>query len=115
MPHPNGGHEVNFPNEFTHPDYRVISFVADIPLRVDKLISDLDDPALNRFGKLVFIPAEFQLFDEASYANNESGPASHSAYKDRQKEQVWKRLFSDDELERPEEMPMLSPSAQDRR
>lgn len=81
-----------FENEFTHPDYRVLSFVADIPLRIDRLLEDIDDPSTRRLGSLVFIPAEFQLYDSKSWQANESGPANHELYKKRQKEQVWKRI-----------------------
>lgn len=79
-------------NEFTHPQYRVTSFVADIPLRIHKLMEDLHDPALEQFGKLVFIPAEFQIYDMKSYSANEEGPANHDLYKERQKVEVWQRL-----------------------
>jgi uncharacterized protein (TIGR04552 family) len=83
-----------FENEFTHPEYKVLSFVADIPLRIDRLLGDIDDASTLKLGNLVFIPAEFQLYDAVTWQNNESGPASHELYKERQKDQVWGRLLA---------------------
>ena len=83
-------------NEFTHPQFRVISFVADIPHRVDRLLEDIDDPALLEYGKLVFIPVEFQIFDSSTWKENERGPANHESYKARQRAEVWRRLIGPD-------------------
>ncbi len=80
-------------NEFTHPQFHVISFVADIPHRVDRLLEDLHDPALLEFGKIVFIPVEFQIFDLKTWEENERGPANHESYKARQRAEVWRRLI----------------------
>jgi uncharacterized protein (TIGR04552 family) len=83
-------------NPFSHRDFRVISMVVDTPVRVD----DLADPAsrrlLTKFGHIVFVPTEFQLFDKASYFLNESGPAAHELYKNRQVTEVISRLFKGD-------------------
>ncbi|MBM4371604.1 MAG: TIGR04552 family protein, partial [Deltaproteobacteria bacterium] len=87
-------------NEFTHPQFRVISFVADIPHRVDRLLEGIDDPTLSEYGKLVFVPAEFQLFDLRTWEANEEGPANHEAYKARQRAEVWRRLMGPDPLEK---------------
>jgi uncharacterized protein (TIGR04552 family) len=85
-------------NPFSHREFRVISFVVDVPIRVD----DLADPAsrrlLTKFGHIVFVPTEFQIFDKASYFLNESGPAAHDLYKARQISEVIKRLFKGDEV-----------------
>jgi len=81
------------PNPFSHREFRVISLVVDTPVRVD----DLTDPAsrrlLTKFGHIVFIPTEFQIFDKASYFLNESGPAAHAQYKARQIREVISRLY----------------------
>lgn len=80
-------------NPFSHEDFRVVSLVSDSPVRVD----DLADPASRRlvtkFGHMVLIPTEFQIFDKASYFLNESGPASHEFYKSRQIREVIARLY----------------------
>ncbi len=83
-------------NEFTHPQFRVISFVADIPHRVDRLLEEFDDPSLLEFGKIVFIPVEFQIFDLRTWEENERGPANHESYKSRQRAEVWRRLIGPD-------------------
>jgi uncharacterized protein (TIGR04552 family) len=84
-------------NRFTHREFRVISFVVDVPLRVDDLIDQTAQRQLSRFGHVVFIPTEFQVFDRASYFLNESGPAAHSHYKERQVQEVIKRLYASEE------------------
>jgi len=80
-------------NPFSHKDFRVISLVVDIPIRVDDLPDPALRPLLTKFGHLVFIPTEFQIFDKASYFLNESGPAAHDHYKARQIREVIARLY----------------------
>ncbi len=81
-------------NEFSHRDYKVINFIADIPLRVQDIIERSNLMMLSRFGNTVFIPTEFQIFDTASHFLNESGPAAHSHYKGRQVSEVISRLYA---------------------
>lgn len=80
-------------NPFSHRDFRVISFVADLPIRVDDLTHPAARRLLTKFGHIVFIPTEFQIFDKASYFLNESGPAAHQHYKARQISEVIARLY----------------------
>ncbi|MBZ0238599.1 MAG: TIGR04552 family protein [Deltaproteobacteria bacterium] len=83
-------------NEFSGPEYRIINFVADLPLRLERLVPNLelgpDD------SHVVFVLTEFQVADKATALSNESGPQSHEAYKARQHERVRARLLreSDD-------------------
>ncbi len=84
-------------NPFSHRDFRVISMVVDIPVRVDDLADAASRRLLTKFGHIVFIPTEFQIFDKASYFLNESGPAAHEHYKARQVTEVIKRLYRGDE------------------
>lgn len=79
-------------NPFSHKEFRVISMVVDIPIRVGDLTDPALRPLLTKFGHLVFIPTEFQIFDKASYFLNESGPAAHHLYKARQIREVIARL-----------------------
>lgn len=81
-------------NEFSHRDYKVIHFVADIPVRVQDIIEKFNLMMLSRFGNTVFVPTEFQVFDTASHFLNEAGPAAHSLYKSRQVREVISRLYS---------------------
>jgi uncharacterized protein (TIGR04552 family) len=78
-------------NEFSGPEYRIINFVADLPLRVERLLSRAELPPEN--VHVVFVLTEFQIADKASALRNESGASSHEAYKVRQNERVRMRLF----------------------
>ena len=84
--------EVPF-NEFSGPEYRIINFVADLPLRLERLIPKHEmTPEL---AHVVFVLTEFQVCDKATAQRNESGASSHDAYKQRQHERVRMRLFRD--------------------
>jgi uncharacterized protein (TIGR04552 family) len=84
--------EVPF-NEFSGPEYRIINFVADLPLRLERLIPKHEmTPELSH---VVFVLTEFQVCDKATAIRNESGASSHEAYKQRQHERVRLRLFRD--------------------
>src|SRR6476660_6308409 len=71
--------------EFSGPGYRVINFVSDLPVRIDKyLCRRPDDPMFAEYGTIVFVLTEFQIIDSRTAENNESGENSHDKYKDRQ-------------------------------
>ncbi|HEU4732727.1 MAG TPA: TIGR04552 family protein [Kofleriaceae bacterium] len=78
-------------NEFSGPDYRIINFVADLPLRIDRLLPRAEIPPDE--SHVVFVLTEFQIADKATALRNESGSSSHEAYKARQNERVRMRLF----------------------
>jgi uncharacterized protein (TIGR04552 family) len=78
-------------NEFSGPEYRIVNFVADLPLRVDRLLSRAEAPPDNTH--VVFVLTEFQIADKVTAKRNESGASSHEAYKTRQTERVRLRLF----------------------
>ena len=80
-------------NEFSGPEYRIINFVADLPLRIDRLIPRAEMPP--EISHVVFVLTEFQIADKATSVRNESGASSHEAYKARQHERVRMRLFRD--------------------
>ncbi|HSK05821.1 MAG TPA: TIGR04552 family protein [Kofleriaceae bacterium] len=80
-------------NEFSGPEYRIINFVADLPLRVDKLLPQREIPP--DLSHVIFVLTEFQIADKATAMQNESGTSSHEAYKARQHERVRMRLFRD--------------------
>jgi uncharacterized protein (TIGR04552 family) len=80
-------------NEFSGPEYRIVNFVADLPLRLERLIPKTEvSPELSH---VVFVLTEFQVCDKATAIRNESGASSHEAYKARQHERVRMRLFRD--------------------
>lgn len=81
-------------NEFSGPAYRVVNFVADLPIRMDSYLermNDVDhiDP---EFGNIVFVLTEFQVIDAETARHNEMGENSHEAYKARQHDRVKARL-----------------------
>ncbi|MBV8758785.1 MAG: TIGR04552 family protein [Deltaproteobacteria bacterium] len=80
-------------NEFSGPEYRIVNFVADLPLRLERLISRAELPP--ELSHVVFVLTEFQVCDKATSVRNESGASSHDAYKARQHERVRMRLFRD--------------------
>jgi uncharacterized protein (TIGR04552 family) len=82
-------------NEFSGPEYRIINFVADLPLRVERLLPKNEIPA--DLAHVVFVLTEFQVADKHSAHLNESGASSHEAYKARQAERVRMRLFRDED------------------
>ncbi len=81
-------------NEFSGPGYRVINFVADLPVRMDRFLCRTpDDPLFSESGTIVFVLTEFQIIDARTAENNESGENSHEKYKERQMTRVKQRLM----------------------
>jgi uncharacterized protein (TIGR04552 family) len=81
-------------NEFSGPGYRVINFVADLPVRMDKyLCRTPDDPLFTENGTIVFVLTEFQIIDARTAEHNEAGENSHERYKERQFARVKARLM----------------------
>jgi uncharacterized protein (TIGR04552 family) len=79
-------------NRFSAPTYRVIQFVTDVPVRVPPHLMDLAPPGSENLGPIVYMLCEFQVLDAESEAANETGEASHDAYKQRQRAAVFRRL-----------------------
>jgi len=78
-------------NEFSGANFRVINFIADLPVRVDGLVP-ADQLDAER-GNVVFVLAEFQLIDVTTAALNEEGESSHASYKNRQHARVRERML----------------------
>jgi uncharacterized protein (TIGR04552 family) len=78
-------------NQFSGRDFRVLNFVADVPVRIDELLPPLD-PMADELGSVVFALVEFQVLDAGTARQNELGEASHERYKRRQLKQVLRRL-----------------------
>jgi len=83
-------------NPATAKNFRMIGFVVDLPVRVDALISPEQRLPYTALGHLLYVTLEIQLFDEASYDQNQHGDANHEAYKQRQLASVAKRLWGAD-------------------
>src|SRR5664279_1483969 len=81
-------------NEFSGPSYRVVNFVADLPVRIDKHLGlASDDPLFSDTGNVVFVLTEFQIVDVRTSRANEQGENSHERYKERQVTRVRGRLM----------------------
>lgn len=81
-------------NEFSGPEYKIINFVADLPLRLESLVDPETIP--EESGHVVFVLTEFQLADRSTAQYNEQGESSHDAYKNRQHDRVRMRLWRGD-------------------
>ncbi len=80
-------------NEFSGKGYRVINFVADLPIRMDpQTISLVPSEDGRDLGDIIFVLTEFQIVDVETAKTNELGDSSHTAYKARQHERVKQRL-----------------------
>ena len=85
---------VGVANEFSGPSYRVVNFVADLPVRIDKHLNlPADDPLFADTGSVVFVLTEFQIVDLQTSQANEQGENSHERYKERQATRVKARLM----------------------
>ena len=81
----------NVTNEFSGQGFRLLNFIADLPVRVDSLVP----PVSVHDGQLcvVFVTAEFQVMDQQTADANEQGENSHAQYKHRQHQHVRVRLL----------------------
>ncbi len=84
-------------NQFSASGFRMINFVADIPVRVDDLVDRVRDHQVSD-GSVVFLLTEFQLMDAATAENNNNGDNDHELYKERQHARVFERLTADPSL-----------------
>jgi uncharacterized protein (TIGR04552 family) len=81
-------------NEFSGPSYRVINFVADLPVRMENFLCRAPgDPLFSESGSVVFVLTEFQIVDVRTATANEAGENSHERYKQRQMNRVRARLM----------------------
>lgn len=78
-------------NEFSGQSFRLLNFIADLPVRVDTLLP----PGARAEGRhcVVFVTAEFQIMDKSTAEANEQGDNSHTQYKHRQHQHVRVRLL----------------------
>jgi uncharacterized protein (TIGR04552 family) len=97
-------------NEFSGPSYRVINFVADLPVRMESFLCRAPgDPLFAESGSVVFVLTEFQIVDARTAASNEAGENSHERYKERQMNRVRARLMHGMK-EKEEDAPAPPPS-----
>ena len=80
-------------NPFSASKFRMISLVFDLPLRLDEILQLAGRKQKSIFASVVFQLVELQMFDKATFEENEKGESSHEAYKNRQKWKVIDRLI----------------------
>jgi uncharacterized protein (TIGR04552 family) len=105
---PEDGRHILAPNEFSGPGYRVVNFVADLPVRLDDFLCQVGGE--EDYGQIVFVMTEFQLIDRKTAEQNEQGENSHERYKERQKARVRMRLTRGLPVERTPTAPDGAPT-----
>ena len=78
-------------NEFSGKEYKIINFVADLPVRLSTVFDGTPPP--HQESHVLFVLTEFQLCDRQTAEANEQGEASHDEYKERQHRRVRQRLM----------------------
>ena len=79
-------------NRFSGSGYRILNFVADVPIRLDAFLPSPEKDDRPRKGRIALALCEFQICDEEQAVTNEQGENSHDRYKQRQRDVVLKRL-----------------------
>jgi len=80
-------------NLHSSPRYRVVHWVADMPLRIDDFAGAYNTDGINPVPRpIIYVRAEVQILDRRTHRINERGHASHRRYKARQSEFVARRL-----------------------
>jgi uncharacterized protein (TIGR04552 family) len=79
-------------NRFSGSTYRILNFVADVPIRLDAFLPPVEYDDRTRRGRITLATCEFQIADVKQAAENERGENSHDRYKQRQRDVVLKRL-----------------------
>ncbi len=79
-------------NEFSSDDFRIINFIAEVPVRLDQLPSQAGRRFDPKIGRIVYVKAELQVVDVETARRNEFGLNSHDAYKRRQHRAAEQRL-----------------------
>lgn len=80
-------------NPHSSPRYRVVHWVADMPLKLDGFESRFRTDGVDPVPRpIVYVRAEMQILDRRTDRLNERGHASHRQYKGRQRARVSERL-----------------------
>jgi uncharacterized protein (TIGR04552 family) len=88
-------------NEFSGESFRVLNFVADLPIRLPERAVEVGH------GRVVFCMVEIQIVDRETAAANEFGANAHKRYKKRQLLKVLRRLSRG--LVVPRGTPLITP------
>jgi uncharacterized protein (TIGR04552 family) len=99
-------------NEFSGPTYKVINFVADLPVRIDQFLCRVPG-AETDLGAVIFVLTEFQVMDAETARANEAGENSHVNYKARQHDRVKARLAEGERPQSTDNRPPIVPDSDD--
>ena len=80
-------------NPATSRHFRMVSFVVELPVRIERLCEEVAREHFSHLGHLVLVTLEFQVFDEETLETNRRGEANHDAYKNRQLAVIAQRLW----------------------
>lgn len=92
-------------NAHSSPRYRVVHWVADMPLKLRDFESKFDTDGISPVPRpIIYVRAELQILDRRTDRVNERGHASHKQYKARQRSFVSTRLRVGQPRTAPEEV-----------
>lgn len=93
-------------NLHSSPRYRVVHWVTDMPLKLDRFRARFNTDGINPVPRpIVYVRAELQILDRRTHRVNERGHASHERYKARQRGYVSDRLRVGQSMATPEDAP----------
>ena len=80
-------------NEHSSPDYKVVHWVADMPLRIPDFNKAFRTDGVDPVPRpIVYVRTELQILDRQAHRYNERGEAAHGKYKERQRRTVINKL-----------------------
>ena len=80
-------------NIHSSPKYRVVHWVADMPVRIEDYKNAFITDGVNPVPRpVIYVRAEIQILDRKTHRQNERGEAAHIRYKERQKVSVLEKL-----------------------
>ena len=80
-------------NIHSSPRYRVVHWVADMPVRIEDYKNAYITDGVNPVPRpVIYVRAEIQILDRKTHRQNERGEAAHTRYKERQKASVLEKL-----------------------
>jgi uncharacterized protein (TIGR04552 family) len=80
-------------NIHSSPKYRVVHWVADMPVRIEDYKNAYITDGVNPVPRpVIYVRAEIQILDRKTHRQNERGEAAHTRYKERQKASVLEKL-----------------------
>ena len=90
---PDDTHRTRAENVHSSPQYQVVHWVADMPVRIYDYKNAYVTDGVNPVPRpIIYIRTEIQILDRQTHRMNEGGEAAHIRYKERQKSSVLEKL-----------------------